>query len=420
MPNSPSRFESPPTAYRRAVAALQEARVEFLVGGGHAVHVHTGMPRNTNDFDLFLLKTDMPRALEVLNAAGYRTEVAYAHWLGKAHFDGGSGKPASSSERIAAARRLLATLAIAGHGDKDAQTAAYRAGLAVLQADSASASTLDASDDADLRALGLLDAGIADAIGKGSTGLAWRDEGYWLLPLLMLLALFAFRRRSGGALVLLLCLGATVRDARAADLWRRPDQADYARLQEGNVDYRKGDSFGLTFFGNNYLHWIPLTSDPSAFRCSIPFMRPENAPPGFGGTEIGKAVLGCRDKLTERHDGVLHARHVVPGMRVGGFFTGLMGALRRRRRCVCARLLRVALLLLLLVRGMIWRLRQRGAGEGDEERRQSGGEHPHDATPSSGRTVTTLNMPACMCMSRWQWNAQSPGLSAVTSTSISW
>lgn len=69
------------------------------------------------------------------------------------------------------------------------------------------------------------------------------------------------------------------------------------------LDYRKGDSFGLTFFGNNYLHWIPLTSDPSAFRCSIPFMRPENAPPGFGGTEIGKAVLGCRDKLTERHDG---------------------------------------------------------------------------------------------------------------------
>ena len=47
------------------------------------------MPRGTNDFDLFLLKTDVPRALEVLNAAGYRTEVAYAHWLGKAHFDGG-------------------------------------------------------------------------------------------------------------------------------------------------------------------------------------------------------------------------------------------------------------------------------------------------------------------------------------------
>lgn len=69
------------------------------------------------------------------------------------------------------------------------------------------------------------------------------------------------------------------------------------------LDYRKGDSFGLTFFGNNYLHWVPLTSDPSAFRCSVPFMRPESAPPGFGGTEIGKAVLGCREVLTSRAEG---------------------------------------------------------------------------------------------------------------------
>jgi hypothetical protein len=47
------------------------------------------MPRDTNDFDLFLLKTDVPRALDVLSAAGYRTEVAYAHWLAKVHFNGG-------------------------------------------------------------------------------------------------------------------------------------------------------------------------------------------------------------------------------------------------------------------------------------------------------------------------------------------
>jgi len=69
------------------------------------------------------------------------------------------------------------------------------------------------------------------------------------------------------------------------------------------LDYRKGDSFGLTFFGNNYLHWVPLTSDPSAFRCAIPFMSPTNNVPGFGGTEIGKAVLGCREVLTERAEG---------------------------------------------------------------------------------------------------------------------
>lgn len=69
------------------------------------------------------------------------------------------------------------------------------------------------------------------------------------------------------------------------------------------LDYRTGDAFGLTFFGNNFLHWVPLTSDPSAFRHSVPFMRPENNIPGFGGTEIGKAVLGCREVLVERQEG---------------------------------------------------------------------------------------------------------------------
>src|SRR5262249_52039060 len=34
-----------------------------------------------------------------------------------------------------------------------------------------------------------------------------------------------------------------------------------------------------------------------------PFMRPENGVPGFGGTEIGKAVLGCREVLTSRIEG---------------------------------------------------------------------------------------------------------------------
>ena len=44
---------------------------------------------------------------------------------------------------------------------------------------------------------------------------------------------------------------------------------------------RKGDAFGLTFFGNNVLHWVPLTSDPSAIRCAPPFMKPENVPTGW-------------------------------------------------------------------------------------------------------------------------------------------
>lgn len=67
--------------------------------------------------------------------------------------------------------------------------------------------------------------------------------------------------------------------------------------------YRKGDAFGLTFFGNNYLHWCPLTSDVSAIRCAPPFMKPHLLPPGFGGTEIGRALRACKKVLADREEG---------------------------------------------------------------------------------------------------------------------
>jgi Ca-activated chloride channel family protein len=69
------------------------------------------------------------------------------------------------------------------------------------------------------------------------------------------------------------------------------------------VDARKGDAFGLTFFGNNVLHWVPLTTDPSAVKCAPPFMHPRQLPFWFGGTEIGKALRACRKVLVEREEG---------------------------------------------------------------------------------------------------------------------
>lgn len=71
------------------------------------------------------------------------------------------------------------------------------------------------------------------------------------------------------------------------------------------LDYRTGDAFALTFFGNAVLHWVPLTTDTSAFRCAPPFMDPKRGtlPPWFGGTSIGKALLACRDELNRREDG---------------------------------------------------------------------------------------------------------------------
>ncbi len=69
------------------------------------------------------------------------------------------------------------------------------------------------------------------------------------------------------------------------------------------LDFRKGDAFGLTFFGNNVLHWVPLTTDTTAFKCAPPFMHPGRIPPWFGGTEIAKALRACRKVLTEREEG---------------------------------------------------------------------------------------------------------------------
>ena len=52
-------------------------------------------------------------------------------------------------------------------------------------------------DDADLRALGVLDVGApGSGAVRGKRGLAWQDEGYWLLLPLMLLTLWSFRRHA--------------------------------------------------------------------------------------------------------------------------------------------------------------------------------------------------------------------------------
>ncbi len=101
-------------------------------------------------------------------------------------------------------------------------------------------------DDSDLQALGLLVPRETDAsAARGKKGLAWQDEGYWLLPPLMLLALFAFRRGGAfAAVVLCLCLPfAMPATAQAAESqwWQRTDQQEHARIERGADAYRKGD-----------------------------------------------------------------------------------------------------------------------------------------------------------------------------------
>ncbi|MFT5301216.1 MAG: Ca-activated chloride channel family protein [Mariniblastus sp.] len=72
----------------------------------------------------------------------------------------------------------------------------------------------------------------------------------------------------------------------------------------GFVAQRKGDAFGLTVFGNNAEHWIPLTTDPSAFECAVPFLNPRRLPPGYGGgTMIGLGLKKCQEVLVTRELG---------------------------------------------------------------------------------------------------------------------
>ena len=70
--------------YRRVMETLKDAGLPFLVGGAYAFTPFTGIPRSTKDFDLFVAKTDIHRALEILADAGFRTELTFPHWLGKA------------------------------------------------------------------------------------------------------------------------------------------------------------------------------------------------------------------------------------------------------------------------------------------------------------------------------------------------
>ncbi|OQP78151.1 hypothetical protein IA54_006715 [Xanthomonas phaseoli pv. syngonii LMG 9055] len=103
-----------------------------------------------------------------------------------------------------------------------------------------------APDDADLRALGVLDPSqqpLADETAESDGGKSWLDEGYWLVLPVMLLSLLAFRRRAVVAVLAMVCVLPLAQPAHAADgtLWQRADQVQQQRLDAGVQAYRKGD-----------------------------------------------------------------------------------------------------------------------------------------------------------------------------------
>lgn len=71
--------------YGRLIDRLHAARLPFLVGGAYAVAHYTGIRRPTKDVDVFVRRADWPRLAAVADAAGWRCDLTFPHWLGKVH-----------------------------------------------------------------------------------------------------------------------------------------------------------------------------------------------------------------------------------------------------------------------------------------------------------------------------------------------
>jgi hypothetical protein len=69
---------------KRAAAALRDAEVEFLLGGGLAIWALGGPPTD-HDVDFFVRERDAQRGLEALVDVGMRAERPPEDWLVKAY-----------------------------------------------------------------------------------------------------------------------------------------------------------------------------------------------------------------------------------------------------------------------------------------------------------------------------------------------
>jgi len=84
MPSAPDNLANLVGTMKRAAAALRDADVEHMLGGGLAVWALGGPPTD-HDVDFFVREEDAERALQALVDAGMRPERPPEHWLVKAH-----------------------------------------------------------------------------------------------------------------------------------------------------------------------------------------------------------------------------------------------------------------------------------------------------------------------------------------------
>lgn len=71
--------------YIRALEALNASSAPYLVGGAYAFERYTGIPRHTKDFDIFVRESDVNAVLAVLLQNGFKTDLAFPHWLAKVY-----------------------------------------------------------------------------------------------------------------------------------------------------------------------------------------------------------------------------------------------------------------------------------------------------------------------------------------------
>ena len=84
MPSAPpENFHDLLGTMKRASAALREAQIEFMLGGGLAIWARGGPPTD-HDVDLYLRRRDADLALDALVAEGMRGERPPEDWLLKA------------------------------------------------------------------------------------------------------------------------------------------------------------------------------------------------------------------------------------------------------------------------------------------------------------------------------------------------
>lgn len=71
-------------AHLLALSTLKNAEIPFVVAGAYALHVYTGIYRDTKDLDIFLKREHVERAMEALSAMSFQTKMHDPVWIAKA------------------------------------------------------------------------------------------------------------------------------------------------------------------------------------------------------------------------------------------------------------------------------------------------------------------------------------------------